>query len=170
MFEAVVYLHDGVSILCIRTLFGLFDEVGYLFEYGSYVIVLDENSSRKVQRHRGEVQHAFDTGIDDRNNQVGGDCSGAGEDDDLDVELLDLMLEVSHVEAGDIVYDLADLYKGEHCIDLAFFLCRELAGKYDKYAVSSAFRERVIKKDLLARIVKDVDALIGEKSARRYRQ
>ena len=86
-----------------------FDEVGYLFEYGSYVIVLDENSSRKVQRHRGEVQHAFDTGIDDRNNQVGGDCSGAGEDDDLDVELLDLMLEVSHVEAGDIVYDLADL-------------------------------------------------------------
>lgn len=68
------------------------------------------------------------------------------------------------------VYDLADLYKGEHCIDLAFFLCRELAGKYDKYAVSSAFRERVIKNDLLARIVKDVDALIGEKSARRYRQ
>ena len=68
------------------------------------------------------------------------------------------------------VYDMADLYKGELCIDLAFFLCRELAGKYNKYAVSEAFRERVIKKDLLGEAVKDVEQFLGEKSARRYRQ
>ena len=66
------------------------------------------------------------------------------------------------------VYDMADLYKGEFCIDLAFSLCRELAGTYDKYAVATAFRERVIRQALLERIVKDIDQLIGEKSARRY--
>ncbi len=66
------------------------------------------------------------------------------------------------------VYDMADLYKGELCVDLAFSLCRELAGRYDKYAVSTAFRERVIKHELLERIVKDINLLIGEKSARRY--
>ena len=68
------------------------------------------------------------------------------------------------------VYDLADLYKGEFCIDLAFSLCRELAGRYDKHVVASAFRESVVKKELIGRIAQDIDALIGEKSARRYRQ
>ena len=66
------------------------------------------------------------------------------------------------------VYDIADLYKGELCVDLAFSLCRELAGMYDKYAVATAFRERVINLAVLERIVKDIDVLIGEKSARRY--
>ena len=68
------------------------------------------------------------------------------------------------------VYDLADLYKGDFCIDLAFSLCKELAGRYDKYVVASAFREKVIKKELIGCIVQDIDALIGEKRARRYRQ
>ncbi len=68
------------------------------------------------------------------------------------------------------VYDIADLYKGELCVDLAFSLCRDLAGMYDKHAVATAFRERVISLDILERIVRDVDALIGEKSARRYRK
>ena len=66
------------------------------------------------------------------------------------------------------VYDMADLYKGEFCVEPAFSLCRELAGRYDKYAVATAFRERVLRKNLLERIVKDIDLLIGEKSARRY--
>ena len=68
------------------------------------------------------------------------------------------------------IYDLADLYKAEFCVDLAFSLCKDLAGRYDKYVVASAFRERVIKKDLLVRIIHDIEMLIGEKSARRYRQ
>ncbi|HJB65803.1 MAG TPA: type I-E CRISPR-associated endonuclease Cas1e [Candidatus Mailhella merdavium] len=66
------------------------------------------------------------------------------------------------------VYDMADLYKGEFCIEPAFSLCRELAGRYDKHVVASAFRDKVIKNDLLACIVKDMDSLIGEKNGRRY--
>ena len=68
------------------------------------------------------------------------------------------------------VYDLADLYKADFCIDLAFSLSKELAGEYNKYTVSSAFRTRVLQNDLLTQIVKDIDSLIGEKSARRYRK
>ena len=41
------------------------------------------------------------------------------------------------------VYDLADLYKERLCIDLAFALTRDLAGRYDKHKVSAAFRQRV---------------------------
>lgn len=68
------------------------------------------------------------------------------------------------------VYDIADLYKGEFCIELAFSLCKDLAGRYDRYAVSSAFREKVIANGLLERLAKDIDMLLGEKSARRYRK
>ncbi len=68
------------------------------------------------------------------------------------------------------VYDLADLYKADFCVDLAFSLSKELAGEYNKYTVSSAFRTRVLQNDLLTQIVKDIDSLIGEKSARRYRK
>ncbi len=67
------------------------------------------------------------------------------------------------------IYDMADLYKGELCIDLAFSLTLSMAGTYNKYAVSEAFRKRVIEMDLLKRIPVDIDSLIGEKSARRYR-
>jgi CRISPR-associated protein Cas1 len=35
------------------------------------------------------------------------------------------------------VYDLADLYKEDLCIDLAFYLTLDMAGKYNKYRVSS---------------------------------
>ncbi|MDD2967385.1 MAG: type I-E CRISPR-associated endonuclease Cas1e [Desulfovibrionaceae bacterium] len=66
------------------------------------------------------------------------------------------------------VYDLADLYKVEFSIDLAFYLTRQLAGQYNKYAVAEAFRQRVLKKNLLERAVADIDTLLGEKSARRY--
>jgi len=46
------------------------------------------------------------------------------------------------------VYDLADLYKEHLCIDLAFLLTRDMAGRYNKHKVSAAFRERVIEMDL----------------------
>ncbi len=66
------------------------------------------------------------------------------------------------------VYDMADLYKAEFCVDLAFSITKKLAGRYNKYTVSEAFRERVISRDLLGMVVRDVEKLLGEKNARRY--
>ena len=64
------------------------------------------------------------------------------------------------------VYDLADLYKEELCIDLAFSLTLEMAGIYNKAKVASVFRKRVIEMDLLARIGPDIQEILeGEKDA-----
>jgi CRISPR-associated protein Cas1 len=68
------------------------------------------------------------------------------------------------------VYDLADLYKEHLCIDLAFSLTLEMAGKYNKHKVSAAFRQRVIDSDLLGKIGRDIEAMLGVKDARRDRQ
>lgn len=68
------------------------------------------------------------------------------------------------------IYDLADLYKAELCIDLAFALTLSLAGEYNKYAVSEAFRKRVLEYDLMKRVPADLEELIGEKVARSYRK
>jgi CRISP-associated protein Cas1 len=59
------------------------------------------------------------------------------------------------------VYDLADLYKEHLCIDLAFALTRDMAGRYNKHSVSEAFRQRVIDMDLLARLVDDIPQILG---------
>jgi CRISPR-associated protein Cas1 len=67
------------------------------------------------------------------------------------------------------VYDLADLYKEELCVDLAFALTLEMAGKYNKHIVAASFRKRVIKVGLLDRIAKDIDKILGTKHARRHR-
>lgn len=64
------------------------------------------------------------------------------------------------------VYDLADLYKEKLCIDLAFFLTLDMAGKYNKAKVSSEFRKRVIEMDLLSKIGPDIKAMLeGEENA-----
>ncbi len=70
------------------------------------------------------------------------------------------------------IYDLADLYKEELCIDLAFFLTLEMAGKYNRHKVSSAFRKRVIDMDLMAHIGPDIDEMLGggKRRARRDRE
>jgi len=68
------------------------------------------------------------------------------------------------------VYDMADLYKEHLCIDLAFALTREMAGTYDKYRLSSTFRERVVEMDLLARIANDIPAMLGCVNAHRHRK
>jgi CRISPR-associated protein Cas1 len=68
------------------------------------------------------------------------------------------------------VYDLADLYKEHLCIDLAFSLTRELAGKYDKYKVSGMFRERVLERGLLTKIGSDIEDVLRGSHARRSRQ
>jgi CRISPR-associated protein Cas1 len=68
------------------------------------------------------------------------------------------------------VYDLADLYKEHLCIDLAFSLTLEMAGRYNKHKVSAAFRQRVIETDLLGKIGQDIEAVLGVKNARRDSQ
>ncbi|MFK4752841.1 type I-E CRISPR-associated endonuclease Cas1e [Oceanobacter antarcticus] len=68
------------------------------------------------------------------------------------------------------VYDLADLYKEPLCIDLAFFLSREMAGRYDKHKVSDEFRKRVINMKLLDQASNDINELMGVSRARRARQ
>lgn len=69
------------------------------------------------------------------------------------------------------IYDLADLYKEALTIDLAFFLTREMAGRYDKHKVSSAFRQRVIEMDLLVKLADDIPFLLGHpRHARRNRK
>lgn len=68
------------------------------------------------------------------------------------------------------VYDLADLYKEDLCIDLAFSLTRELAGRYDKHKVASAFRERVIQMNLLTKVGDDIGFVLGGHGARRSRK
>lgn len=68
------------------------------------------------------------------------------------------------------VYDLADLYKEHLCIDLAFHLTRELAGRYDKHKVAASFRQRVIDMDLLAKLGEDIATMLGSVNARRPRK
>ena len=63
------------------------------------------------------------------------------------------------------VYDLADLYKEDLCIDLAFSLTLELAGQYNKHKVAAAFRQRVLERDLLGQIGPDIEAMLGGKHA-----
>ncbi|MFK3659857.1 type I-E CRISPR-associated endonuclease Cas1e [Scandinavium sp. NPDC088450] len=60
------------------------------------------------------------------------------------------------------IYDLADLYKAELCIDLAFALNKEMAGQYDKHLLAKRFRERVITMELLERVAFDIKQLLGE--------
>lgn len=68
------------------------------------------------------------------------------------------------------VYDLADLYKEPLCIDMAFHLTREMAGRYDKHKVSDEFRKRVINLDLLNQVTADINELMGVRRARRARK
>lgn len=68
------------------------------------------------------------------------------------------------------IYDLADLYKEHLCIDLAFSLTKDMAGRYNKHKVSAAFRKRVLEMDLLGQVAPDISDLFGEKRARRSRK
>jgi CRISPR-associated protein Cas1 len=61
------------------------------------------------------------------------------------------------------VYDLADLYKETLCIDLAFSLTLDMAGKYNRHKVLNAFRKRVIAMDLLAKMGSDIEEVLGGK-------
>lgn len=54
------------------------------------------------------------------------------------------------------VYDLSDLYKDYFCIDLAFCLTRELAGRYEKERVAAEFANRVVQGNLVSAIADDI--------------
>jgi len=60
------------------------------------------------------------------------------------------------------VYDLADLYKAELCIDLAFAMTATMAGQYGRHKLASEFRKRVIEIDLLGSIGPDIESLLGK--------
>lgn len=68
------------------------------------------------------------------------------------------------------VYDMADLYKENLCIDLAFSLTKDMAGRYNKHKVANAFKDRVITSRLLETIAQDIESVLGEKRARRARK
>ena len=59
------------------------------------------------------------------------------------------------------VYDMADLYKEELSIDLAFALTAPMAGSYDRHKSATEFRRRVIDTDLLACIGPDIEEMLG---------
>lgn len=64
------------------------------------------------------------------------------------------------------VYDLADLYKEDVCIDLAFSLTLEMAGRYNKHKVSGEFRKRIVEMRILEKACDDINMILGAKSAR----
>jgi len=68
------------------------------------------------------------------------------------------------------IYDMADLYKADLCIDLAFSLTREMAGRYDKHIVVDAFRKRTIELEILEKYADDVAAMLGNRRVARRRQ
>jgi len=59
------------------------------------------------------------------------------------------------------VYDMADIYKERLCVDLAFWATLEMAGIYDRALVATAFRNRVIDSDLLAKIGPDIEYVLN---------
>jgi len=60
-------------------------------------------------------------------------------------------------------YDIADLYKADLCIDMAFALTLEMAGVYNRHKVAASFKERVQDMDLLAKVGNDIAFVLGEK-------
>jgi CRISPR-associated protein Cas1 len=60
-------------------------------------------------------------------------------------------------------YDIADLYKEDLCIDLAFSLTYEMAGVYNRHKLAASFRNRVQDMDLLAKVGGDIVHVLGEK-------
>jgi len=60
-------------------------------------------------------------------------------------------------------YDIADLYKEDLCIDLAFALTYDLAGVYNRHKLADSFRKRVQDMDLLAKVGDDITYVLGEK-------
>ena len=61
------------------------------------------------------------------------------------------------------VYDLSDLYKSEVCIDLAFSLAVQHK-EFSSSLVNEAFRQRILKFDLMDKIASDLSEIMGDSS------
>lgn len=59
------------------------------------------------------------------------------------------------------IYDIADLYKEEICIDLAFHLTLEMCGMYNKHKVMEEFRKKIIGCKILERVGSDIKLVLG---------
>ncbi len=60
------------------------------------------------------------------------------------------------------VYDIADLYKEELSIELAFSLTYNLRGVYDRNIVLDEFRKKVLNLKLLEKVSSDIQYVLGE--------
>ena len=60
------------------------------------------------------------------------------------------------------VYDIADLYKADLCIDFAFSMTLKLAGNYDRKELLDEFRARVSDSLLLERMPDDIKRILGD--------
>lgn len=60
------------------------------------------------------------------------------------------------------VYDIADLYKADLCIDFAFRMTEMTGGDYDRMLLLDEFRQSVSEYDLLAKLPVDIRRVLGE--------
>lgn len=58
------------------------------------------------------------------------------------------------------IYDLADLYKENLTIDMAFSLTKDMASYYDKYILLHEFRKRIIETRLLENLANDIHKIL----------
>ncbi len=61
------------------------------------------------------------------------------------------------------IYDLADLYKENLTIDMAFSLTKDMASYYDKYILLHEFRKRIIETRLLENLADDIHKILTVK-------
>lgn len=61
------------------------------------------------------------------------------------------------------IYDLADLYKENLTIDMAFSLTKDMAAYYDKYILLHEFRKRIIEARLLENLPDDIHKILTVK-------
>lgn len=60
------------------------------------------------------------------------------------------------------VYDIADLYKTEISVDLAFSLTKKMGEEYIKDVVADAFRDKICNNKIIERSIKDIENIMEE--------
>lgn len=89
--------------------FALLDEVGNLFEQSGYIVVLDHDSERKIERLGGEIQNALDACVDNRQNDLLDYARRTRQNYDIDIHIGHRRFEIVHRDAGDVVDCFAHL-------------------------------------------------------------
>ena len=60
------------------------------------------------------------------------------------------------------VYDIADLYKADLCVDFAFHMTACCEGEYDRREILDSYRRRVSDYSLFERVPTDIKKILGE--------